>query len=268
MENNGKKNGLLITIVICVLIGIIGFAIYWSSTEDIRIRDDMIADIKDEIAAYRSRESFMISFIVIDGVKDQIFEDFLVTQVQEMCQNREISLLIEFLQELEFEKCYYESIVQVVNDWLVSLGDIEAAFDVVAKMDIPLDYYKAELKLNRTSGLIGEYIGKNGTKPITFTPGEGYYANEQDSTSKDVVGLPDSPLYDAEEETHFGDFMLVHEYGVTLNAYYEETYYSREKFYFRDTALLFSPYDGECVWSGDYLFCFDSSGLLIGFSKI
>ena len=56
--------------------------------------------------------------------------------------------------------------------------------------------------------------------------------------------------------------------GRELNSNYEETSYSRNNYYFRDKHISFSPDDGECIWSGNYLFCFSDSGELIGFEGI
>ena len=145
--------------------------------------------------------------------------------------------------------------------------NLEDAFKIKETLKY-LDYYNANLNINRDSTLIATYIESNGIEEITTTPGTGFYANEENHSSSHKVGLSNSPLYDDESITYHGDFMIRRKYGVKLNSYYEETSYSDTSCCFRDNYIDFSPDDGECIYSGDYLFCFASNGTLIDFAEI
>jgi hypothetical protein len=116
--------------------------------------------------------------------------------------------------------------------------------------------------------VVAEYINANGTRSFTTVPGEGYYAEYEDTHSKDVIGLPNSPLYDSNSTTYFGDFKCRSWEGVRLNEYFQEVSYGGTAYSFRENAIHFDPTLGECVWSGEYLFCFDKNGAVIGYERI
>lgn len=264
--NEKKKKILVIIGVIAVLV--VAFLIYWKATEHDRYIRNEMDDVLEEISDYRSGEDTYFSiWIGSSALEDQTFVDFLSTQASDMIANGEYGLLDEFLGELEYSDAYIREIRDNITASFESVDNLEDAFKIKKELAY-LDYYNANLNFNRSSPLIASYIESNGIEEITTTPGTGFYANEEDSSSSHTVGLPTSPLYDAESTTYKGDFAIEREYGVKLNSYYEETSYSRTYCRFRGVGIGFSPDDGECIYSGDYLFCFASNGSLIDYAEI
>ena len=131
-----------------------------------------------------------------------------------------------------------------------------------------LDSYSDDMRLNKGENPIASYIEEHGTEKISTASGTGFYADKEDSYSKKTIGISGSPLYDAEQITYKGDFKIEEQYGVELNSYYEETHYSRTYYYFRDQKISFSPDEKDIVYSGEYLFCFDSNGYLTNYCNI
>ncbi len=201
------------------------------------------------------------------AMEDPEFIDILATQVSEIVDNGEYDLLDALLRAMENQDAHISQIRDIITDSFGSVADLETALEIKEELK-SLDYYNANVTLDRDSTIVASHIQANGTREISTTPGTGFYKDETDSSSSERVGLPTSPLYDAKSITYLGDFKIKREYGVRLNSYYEETSYSRTSYYFRDNHIDFSPNDGECVYSGDYLFCFGSDGSLIGFDKI
>lgn len=264
--NEKKKKIFIIIGVIAALI--IAFLIYWKATEYDRYVKKKTNDILETLSDYRSGEIRYFSMGGFsDALEDPTFIDFLSAQASDMIDNEEYYLLYDFLGELENADAYISEIQDDVTNSFESADDLEEAFRIKEVLE-HLDYYNTNLNFNRDSTLVATYIESNGIKEITTTPGTGFYANEKDSSSKHTVGLSNSPLYDACVTTYRGDFKIRLEFGVTLNSFYEETSYSDTSYYFRDNYISFSPDDGECVYSGDYLFCFASNGMLIGYEQL
>lgn len=264
--NEKKRRVIIIISVIATLV--VAFLIYWKATEHDRYIKGCIDDVREEILDYRSGASSDIYFWVSSSaMEDPTYIDFLSTQVSEMIDNAEYNLLYKFLKRLELEDAYISGIKNDVTNLFNSVGDLKAALEIKDKLEY-LDYYNADFDLSRDSSIVTTYIEANGIKKISTTPGTGYYANEKDESTFKRVGLPTSPLYDATSTTYQGDFKIKSEYGVELNSYYEETSYSRTNYYFCDNYISFSPDDGECIYSGEYLFCFSYNGTLIGVEKI
>lgn len=265
--NAKKKKSVFIVIAIIVIVAI-AFGIYWKATEHDRFIKGKMNDILEDISDYRSGEDTSLSlWIYSETLEDQKFVDFLVSEVTQMCENDELGLLKNFLQELEYEDAYLSEVLNVVGDYFENADTLDSALKMKDILKY-LDYYNSQFILNRNSGLISNYIDENGTEPISTIPGTGYYANAEDSSTHERVGIQGSPLYDATSITHYGDFRFRREYGVHLNSYYEETSYSHESWHFRDNYISFSPEDGDCVCSGDYLFCFSADGNLVGFCEL
>ena len=265
----GKKK--FIRLVSVLLVCALAFGIFWIVTEDERYIRSELRDIQRQVDKFRAGERDYVDFSCYGIVgKDPRTEELLITLVKEMCENREQALLLKFLVRVEFEDFYSPKLASTLKEYLGVSGDLEFVFGVLGSYEFEskLEYYNKDISLNRDTGLLAAYIEKHGTQPFTTTPGEGYYANEKDSYDKDVVGLPNSPLYDVEQITYLGDFKCIYHYGVKLNSYYEETSYSNTSFLFRDNYMTFGPDSGELVWSGDYMLCFDTSGNLINFSKL
>lgn len=247
-------------------------------------------------------------WIYDDFLDDAELEEFILTQAQEMCENDERILLGKYLEQLEkadydtssvtkviddyflaeAEEAYqsgnasalasiiwvaddltsaaaFSQIMDVVNEYCVSVDNIEEALELHSSFAKRYDQF---VPLNRNSSAIATYIEKNGTNPVTKTPGEGYYADKEDKYHKTTIGIEGSPLYNSTRHTYMGDFKYVKKSGVELNKSYKETSYSKYSYYFRDQMIYFSPDEGECVWSGKYLFCFASDGKLIGYATI
>lgn len=319
-----KKKNLIIIAISVILVGVLAFVIYWQSTEFERYRKEKILDIQTEIKEYREDEDSYFSVYISDELmEDSLFQDFLVTQVQEMCENCETSLLEDFLSELEYvsyawmystpiqnsfetlvqklckngewgelysflrelewDDQQYSYLTNAVTDAFMDSGTPEAALEMLDELSW-LEYYNSQMILTRDSQVLASYINENGTQPITTTPGEGYYANEEDTSSRKTVGITGSSLYDAKSVTHFGDFKRVEEYGVELNrSTYTERSYSDVYWYFRDCYVamdsleelltfdfdsLENSLEGEFVLSGDYLFVFSFDGVLLDFCKL
>ncbi len=265
MKGKTKKVLIIIGVVIAL---IAAFLIYWKATEHDRYIKGRIAKIEEEVAACRNGENYRFYFWVSSAEKeDPTYIDFLSTQVSEMIENTEYSILGNFLERLESEEAYIPEVKDDVTALFNGVGDLEVALKIQDELKY-LKYYNADFDLSRDSVMIAAYIKTNGIEEITTTPGTGYYANETDRSSNHQVGLEDSPLYDAKGVTYRGDFKITYESGVGLDSHYEETYYSSATYHFRDNYITFSPDDGECVYSGEYLFCFSRGGTLIGIAKI
>lgn len=266
MSRKTKKTLIIIVSVLAAIA--LSFAIYWKATENDRYIQRRIDELREEISAYRSGESYNFSCWIPSSVTvEPTYIDFLSTQVSEMIDNAEYRLLYKFLANLERRHAYISEIKNDVTNLFNGVGDIEVAIEIKDQLEF-LDYYNTDLDLKRDSSIITAYIETNGIEEITTTPGTGYYADETDRSSRKRVGLSTSPLYDAESVTYMGDFEITHKYGVRLNTYYEESSYSSTICRFRDNHISFSPYDGECIYSGEYLFCFSKDGTLIGADKI
>lgn len=279
---------------------ILALAIVWLATKDLL---HCIQSINEEISNYRSpRSSFY--FEIPESLRGNAkFEKFLLTQAQEMCQNNEWAMLSGFLVHIMYEDYQTTAISKALSDRFLpeycqarDLRNISELLSILKDLDYTspsnaemiTDYFSSaetleealeikdrlephgySLPLNRNSDLIASYIEANGTNPVTKKPRRGYYADKKDGSSKHTIGLPNSPIYDAKSYTYKGDFKIVKEWGVELNIWYEETSYSRkDKYYFRDQQINFSPDDGDCVWSGDYLFCFSDNGDLIAYDTV
>lgn len=262
-----KKIVVAVISILCVCA--IAFAIYWDATEFSRYRNKEIDDISGAIAINRQKgDDFFVLLLGDELMNDEVFQEFLVTEIQKMYQNREFKMLNGFLKELEDEDIYSSLIVDTLNDCMSSSDDISSALEMIDRLHY-LEYYNSALVLNKNTGVIAEYLSINGTNSISSTKGTGYYADEEDEESYERIGIAGSALHDSKEIIYNGDFKYVHEYGVYLNkTTYTEDRYSREYYYFRGTAIDFTPKTGECVWSGDYIFCFSENGTLLGCSKV
>ncbi len=266
-ENWKRKIIIISSAVIVLTLMIIGFSIYWNATEDDRYIKSEMEYVLEQVEAYRSGENSDIEFYVASSVLDDWeFIDFLSVQASEMIDNGEYDLLFEFLTELRRNDACISEIQDNVKNMFESIEDLEIALEIKEKYSV--DYYEPVLSFRRDSKLFSSYIKSNGIEEITTTPGTGFYANEKDDISTDWIGLEGSPIHDSKSLTYMGDFKILEEYGVTLDKYYNETYYSYDNYYFCDQPIDFSPMDGECIYSGNYLFCFDSDGTLIGCEKI
>lgn len=224
-------------------------------------------DVLEEISDYHNGDFHISLYFGDSALEDPEFISFLSAQIAKMFENGEYSLLKKFLSEMEHDDTKISEILDVVTKQYESVTNLDVALQIKSELEL-LEYYNANLKLIRSSGLVVSYIDANGIEEITTTPGTGFYANEKDTSYRDTVGVSGSPLYDAERTTYRGDFAIKTEYGVELNSQYKETSYSFSYYYFRDHGIPFSPDDGECIYSGDYLFCFASNGTLIGYRMI
>lgn len=265
---NKKKITIIISaLLVCAL----AFAIFWKATEKTRYIKGEMEDIQEQVVAFRAgeRDSFHIYFL--DYVaEDPGMEELLISFVKEMCENREEKMLLEFLEELEYTDYHSEALAAVLDDYLETYGDADFLFGILDSYTFKsLAYYNNKVTINRNTSAIASYIEEHGTQFITTTPGEGYYADKEEGTSKEVIGIEGSNLHDSVSLTNYGDFQHRHSYGVRLNrTFYEEENYSFSGYYFRGEQISFDPTNGECVWSGGYLFCFDTDGTLLGFDEL
>ena len=230
-----------------------------------------IERVKREISEKRSEGGPMYLYFVPDGMKtDKKFQGLIVEQVQELCQNKEYFLLCCFLNEMEDEEMYFSSVEEFLSNYINSSGDIADSIELITELGRygSFDFYTTSLVLNKNNGVLAEYFNAQGVKPITFTEGEGYYADRKNEASSSRVGIEGSNLYNAVNVVYMGDFAKYTRSGVRLNNYYEEESYSSEEYSFRDHSIHFDPTTGECVWAGDYLFLFDSNGNLLDFEEV
>ncbi len=270
-----EKKKLIIIIISAVLVCALAFGVYWKATEDDRYIKGEMKDIQEQVDDFRSgeRDSFHIFFLE-EEAQDPRMDEFLTSLVKEMCENDESVMLNDFLGELEYTEFHSKNVLEAMNEYFSSvklndLMDFEQVRNDIGIINMGLKYYKVQApSLTRDTEFIAEYINKNGTKAITTTVGEGYYADKNNEFSRDVIGLSNSPLHNSKTITYAGDFKYVHSYGVRLNGYYEETAYSNYSYYFRDNNINFTPDDGELVWSGDYLFCFSPIGVLLHYVSV
>ena len=226
-----------------------------------------VKDLKHEIDQCRKSGSYWLfgNYSIDYHVKDEPkFHEFLTEQAQEMLENGELELFSYYIKMLEVNNASYrnlEGINNAIQERFSAPDSLNDAFLLFRYFELrEVKYYNKQLILSQNTGCLAAYIEANGTKEFTVTPGEGFYANEENYATKDIIGNPDSPLYAAVSVTHHGDFKLEVEHGVQLNSFYQEEAYSREKYYFLGERVPFGPRDGQIVWSGDYLFCFDTEG--------
>lgn len=255
------------SIIIGLFAGLIMLgSIFWFATKDLRLRNSTINDIDQAISEYRSGKKEYIMLIYLKKFNDDPkFQDFINSKAEEMIANKEVDLLSDFLSELEDNDYYSDSIVKLVNNYFNSCSSLEELLYFAKKVGAyDIEYYNKELpSINKNTKFVADYINTNGTKTISKNAGTGYYANYENESYYKVIGIEGSPLYDAKTVTYFGDFKQVRKYGVALNEYYEEEAYSSTEWFFKDINTGFNPLNGSCIWSGDYLFSFSSTGDLL-----
>lgn len=280
MKKLKKKMKIILIIILVLTI----FITYLIATEDIRRMKTDIKGIERAISQERISESdsaYFYSYVHTD-LEYPTFIDFLSTQVSELLDNGEYSILKKLLNTITIHAFYSDEacipeIKEVITIFFNNTDDLEVALEIQSVLESE-GYYNSDLILKRNSVAIMSYIEANGTEKITTTPGKGFYANKTNESSNHRVGISGSPLYDATKTTYKGDFELIHRYGVKLTKLdnnYHEISYSETKYYFRDNSIDFSVEDDEfsfddCefIYSGDYLFCFSKNGTLIGLAKI
>lgn len=259
-----------LTLFVLFLIVLVGFV----CTEGLRARAPEINNLKEDISfardgMYVSIERHNIGYKMKDDAK---FHDFLADEAEKMLENGEFDVFSYYISMLERNGEAYRNIERIniaISNHFGSVAKMEECLEMFNLFELrDVKYYSKNLVMSENSGAIFRYIQANGTNSITTTPGEGYYSGRTNETTKDVVGLPNSPLFDAVSITYNGDFQLVHKYGVKLNYLYKEEAYSSKTYYFRDEYVPFGPNDGKCVWSGDYMFCFDADGNMKDYTKI
>ena len=278
------KKKLIIIIVAISLLCVTAFLIFWNATEYDRELNQKIKKTQERIAEFRENETdskyFLPIYIFDEYHTDEKFITFLCSEIQIMCQNSEYSLLHNFVYDIMINNDIVNiEIIDTLVHCFESASSLEQAFGirdafepVGSRWSSDTFYYwdkiQPKMVLARNTTVLAEYLETNNARSFTMIPGEGYYAEFEDTSSKDVIGLPNSPLYDSESITYFGDFKCRSWHGVKLNEYFEEVSYGGSVYYFRDNAIHFDPTKGECVWSGEYLFCFDTNGTLIGYELI
>lgn len=256
----------VIGILVCALL----FSVYWFATKTDRDRKELMTEISEELAENYSDSSPSLYFYYDDVWNtDEEFNDFLVTQVQDLITNKNPRLLLEFLENLEDQDTFNPEIVSLITNSGTTTENMEFLLGVFNYLPYSeLEYYNQCFVFNRNSGMLGQFISQNGIKPITYTAGEGYYADKTNSSKKaNGDNYASFIVRGTESISYFGDFKVEHNQGLRLDQYYQEENYSYNTYYFRDKLMYnFSPYDGECVWSGTYLFCFAPDGTLLNFA--
>ncbi len=261
-------------IIVAVIVAIIAIAFF--ATGPARDRKREMNDIENELAAYRSGESNSLIILCDRWMTDTRFQEFITDKVQEMFDNKEYKLLRDFLHVLYNKRePTYDFLKDAVTNCFNGISDIDVALDAYdqLKYDKDIDYdllgdYTEGIALSAKTGILGDYINKNGINSITMRRRGGYYADKENEHTSSRVGLSNSPLYDAYTAEYFGDFCYKEKSGVKLNSFYEETSYSEKHYFFRDEGIPFSPYDGECIWSGSYLFLLDDNKNLIDLTQV
>ena len=279
-RKTGMKRTFFFAVTVVLIVLMLGCSCNCNQMLRNRIIKDFKNEITEELSKYRNGEKNDLEFSFgAAAVEDQDFKDFLVTQASEMIENNETGLLFTYLKILERKKVYISDIQDLITNVYEHSETLEDAMKL-NRMFGSFEYYNEGVKpLNRHSGILASYIETNGINPITDVPGTGYYADREDYYHKDVIGKTEYeemtglsgsslPLYDVVEDRYCGDFWLHSTYGVKLNQYYEETRYSTSTWRFRDVIMEFAPKEGECVYSGDYLFSFAENGDLIKYQKI
>ena len=282
-----NKKKLIIIIAAISLICATAFLIFWNATEYDRELNQKIKKTQERISEFRENETnntyrskFLPAYIFDEYHTDEKFIGFLCTELQTMCHNGEYALLGDFVYDIMIDNDIVNiEIIDTLVHCFENASSLEQAFGIKntfepvgSRWSSDTFYYWDKIQprmiLTRNTAVVAKYLETNQARSFTMVPGEGYYAEFEDTSSKDVVGLPDSPLYDSESLTYFGDFKCRSWHGVKLNEYYEEVSYGGSVYYFRDNAIHFDPTKGECVWSGEYLFCFDNDGTMIGYELI
>ncbi len=263
--NKHKKIIIVISItLISAIVFAIIFAISWSVQKPIRIREQKMEEIDEQLkkCSQEDRTSFY-EYIPEELTNDAIFLDFIVDKIQEIYDRHEMQQYgWFFVGEMLEEGLDEHIIIDAVIDGFQNLTSIEEALEVRDCFDYREEIY-SRMPITKQTLMISSYIEEHGTRPLTTTPGEGYYADKKDKVDRNNHGLSGSPLYDSNSISYEGDFKIACSYGVRLNGYYQEESYSMTYYYFRDEMIDFPPSSGDLVWSGEYLFCFDKDGTLL-----
>lgn len=276
MNSFVRKHKTVVIVIAILLIGALIFGIYWQVTAPDRRKKGYMDRCDSALNEVRTGDAIYVSwFLPDDLIADPDMQAFLVEKIDEMFENKEFSLLYKFLRGIETDTQYdskergmYAYLKDAVTENFEALKTPEEALRAVDEMKI-LEYFDSGMVLSKDSGVIAAYIADNGINTFTTTPGEGYYADEEDDSSSKRIGIEGSRLRESKSVTYKGDFRINSESGVRLNrTTYKEESYSRTNYYFRDNAISFSPDAGECIWSGDYWFCFDFDGRLMNFEKV
>lgn len=266
--NVSNKTQKIIIIVCAILLSALGIVIWRYATRFERYRKEEINNILRVLTAWENNEDCIVIFDwTEDLVEDPQFREFVAGKTQELLDNGEIDLLGRFLRYLEYDDQQHAFIRDIVTNAFMNTTTLEDAIKITEAFRSST-YYNQELFLTRDSQVIDSYINENGMQTITYEKGKGYYADKEDEKKLKRIGVDNSPLYDAVETIYYGDFKEKRSYGRKLDSQYQEKDYSYRDYYFRDNIISFTPRSGKCVWSGDYLFCFNPDGQLIDYCQI
>lgn len=262
----GNKKWIVVSLVLFL---VVVFAIAWFATGKIRFTNKEMKNTTKQVELYRSGERDYFDFSFYDYVaEDPRVEKMVISLVAEMCDNGETEMLMEFIDRLVFTEFYSPAVLSTLEEKIIASDNIDFMLQM-RDFASEGDFYFPVVPVLRDSGTVYNYIQEHGIKEITMTPGEGYYADMENTSSTEVIGLEDSPLYSSHSVGYFGDFARGSSDGVHLDFNYEEQEYGSTRYYFRDQTIPFDPFDqGEVVWSGDYLFDFHSNGYLNTYAKI
>ena len=226
--------------------------------EVLKAIDDYRNNVKTSFHLYISYESY----------EDPEFADFLVEQISKMCDNSEYGMISEFVDTFEDDEYKNSTILDLITNKFNSAQNLVEALDMKDALS-DSDYYGANLVLNKNSKIIVSYLEVNGTKEITTNPDEGFYASEKNDSSYRTIGITGSSLYNSSNVIYKGDFKSVYVSGRRLNTItYTEENYERTDHYFRENEIEYPSDYGEYIYSGDFLFCFSTSGDLVYYTLI
>lgn len=214
----------------------------------------------------------IVSFEHAYTYENRKFQDFLIGEIDEMMDNGEYRMIKSLLYYVEGDEAYMPDVKKSLTDKFVSLSNLEDASACIEQLSY-LEYYNSDLEININSPIVRNYVEKNGREEV-IKSGAGYYANEEDYSSFERIGIEGSALHEGRSYKYLGDFKIKHEYGTKLNSFYEESDYSCYDIFYKDIRIRnYSLTEDDIIYgdtfvSGDYIYFFDVEGKYITCEKI
>lgn len=211
------------------------------------------------------------------GRNNPKMEEFVIKTIDTLYDNGEIDILNRCISGIDSLGDFFN---ENIYDYLQNKMNNPLHPEYAVELIYALDYFDYKnLEISKDSAFILTYIDDQGMNPISTTPGTGYYADKENESKHETIGISGSPLYSDFSIIYMGDFKKEIRSGVTLDYsdYQEKSYYDTTC-YFNDCMLsdprasFDSDYNMESydyIWSGNYLFVFDSfDGELVQLIKV
>jgi len=261
---------IFLCVVAAIAIAIGSYMVYREATKEERFTKYLMNSFLEDLQAYRNGDTILTPEFATYEFDNPVYYAFVLEQIRTLAEERDYALVAMTLHRLERHRNFYPEIRDVITDVYTNSYTL---LEKLALLDesryVDFEYYNEGLVLYKDD--FASYISEHGENQIFYEEGQGgYYDNIEETSTHTTIGLPNSPLGSSKSSTHYGDFRVVLSSSVSLNQYYEETHSTSLSYSFRGNYLSFDfdPRDKDCVYSGDYLFCFDDKGQLLDYARI